>query len=82
MLLVNEKIKFAAKKDAPNPKEVTYWIDLTEDPEGRCWKYFDAESKRWVTFLLGNQEGTLDAYSKAESDEKYATNTALEDLAD
>ena len=82
MLLVNEKIKFAAKKDAPNPKEVTYWIDLTEDPAGRCWKYFDAESKRWVTFLLGNQEGTLDAYSKAESDEKYATNTALEDLAD
>ena len=82
MLLVNEKIKFAAKKDAPNPKEVTYWIDLTEDPEGRCWKYFDAESNRWVTFLLGNQEGTLDAYSKAESDEKYATNTALEDLAE
>ena len=82
MLLVNEKIKFSAKKESPNPKEVTYWIDLTEDPEGRCWKYFDSDSKRWKIFLLGVQEGTLDAYSKDESDEKFATNEALEDLAD
>lgn len=82
MLLVNEKIKFAARKDAPNPREVTYWIDLTEDPEGRCWKYFDGESKVWKVFLLGVQEGTLDAYSKAESDKKFATNEAVNSIAD
>lgn len=34
-------IKFIESKIAPNPKEYTYWIDLTEDIYGKTIKYFN-----------------------------------------
>lgn len=40
-----ENINFKASKNAPNPKEVVYWIDLTADPTGGVIKTFDG--KKW-----------------------------------
>lgn len=81
-MLKSEKINFLAKKIAPNPLEATYWIDLTEGPQGTVWKWYDPEDNIWKVLLLGNQEGTLDAYTKAESDRIFATNQSVEDLVD
>lgn len=81
-MLKSERINFLAKKVAPNPLEATYWIDLTEDPQGTVWKWYDPEDNIWKVLLLGNQEGTLDAYTKAESDRIFATNQSVEDLVD
>lgn len=53
-MLKSEKINFLAKKIAPNPLEATYWIDLTADPQGRCWKWFDPESNTWKVLIKGN----------------------------
>lgn len=40
-MIKSEKINFLAKKTAPNPYEVTYWIDLTTDPNGGVIKSFN-----------------------------------------
>lgn len=80
-MLKSEKINFKASKISPNPLEVTFWIDLTENPQGTVWKWFDPADNLWKVLLLGNQEGSLDAYTKAESDLKFATNSSVGDLA-
>ena len=80
-MLKSERINFLAKKVAPNPLEATYWIDLTEGPQGTVWKWFDPEDNIWKVLLLGNQEGSPDAYTKAESDRLFATNDSIEQLA-
>lgn len=80
-MLKSEKINFLAKDIAPNPLEATFWIDLSEDPQGTVWKWFDPVTERWKVLLLGNQEGTLDAYTKAESDLKYASANSVGELA-
>lgn len=38
-------IKFLATDVAPNPKEITHWVDLNEDPTGGVIKTFDG--KEW-----------------------------------
>ena len=40
-------IKFLATDVAPNPKEITHWVDLNEDPTGGVIKTFDG--KEWGT---------------------------------
>lgn len=39
-------MKTITSKIAPNPKEAKYWIDLTEDPNGRVKKYYNGS--KWV----------------------------------
>lgn len=45
-MIKSEKIIFLAKKTSPNPFEVTYWIDLTEDPNGGIIKHWNG--KEWI----------------------------------
>ena len=40
-------IKFLATDVAPNPKEITHWVDLNEDPTGGVIKTFNG--KEWGT---------------------------------
>ena len=39
---------FRASKYPPNPAEVTYWIDITEDPSGNLIKTYDYTQKKWL----------------------------------
>lgn len=41
-----ESPNFVASKYAPNPKEVSYWIDLSSDTTGNVIKSFDG--KQWI----------------------------------
>lgn len=45
-MLTREKPTFRASRIAPNPKEVTYWIDLTEGPDGQLIKTWNG--KEWI----------------------------------
>lgn len=45
-MIKSEKINFLAKKVAPNPYEVTYWIDLTADSNGSIIKTWNGE--QWI----------------------------------
>lgn len=41
--MVSNKITFYASTKAPNPDEVDYWIDLTQDPDGSIIKYYGSQ---------------------------------------
>lgn len=45
-MIRRENPNFAASIYAPNPKEVTYWIDLTEGPDGQIIKSY--VNNTWV----------------------------------
>lgn len=73
-----ENINFKASKNAPNPKEVIYWVDLTADPTGGVIKTFDG--KKWNK--IKGEAQSVDAYTKSESDKKFATKSELSAKAD
>lgn len=39
--MVINNLKYSAQTIAPNPKEIDYWIDLKEDPNGGIIKYYN-----------------------------------------
>lgn len=45
-MIRRENPNFVASIYAPNPKEVSYWIDLTEGPDGQIIKSF--VNNKWV----------------------------------
>ena len=45
-MIRRENHNFVASIYAPNPKEVTYWIDLTEGPDGQIIKSY--VNNEWV----------------------------------
>lgn len=47
-------IKFLATTVQPNPKEVTHWVDLSEDPTGGVIKTFDG--KQWKSITSSNSD--------------------------
>ena len=76
-----EKVKFKARPYAPKPEECTYWIDLTADPDGKVWKVWTGED--WELMNMGGGSGgSIDAYTKTESDRKFATITSLQEVSD
>lgn len=79
-MLKYEKITFLARKVAPKPEEVSFWIDISADPYGRIWKYWDGDD--WQPLSMGGSGGAVDAYSKAEADQRFATASTLQQVAD
>lgn len=55
-MIKQENPNFVASFYAPNPMEVTYWIDLSEDANGNAIKTYDG--KKWIP--LNNQGGDQD----------------------
>lgn len=47
-------IKFLATDVAPNPKEITHWVDLNEDSTGGVIKTFDG--KEWKSITSSNSD--------------------------
>ena len=68
-----ENINFKASQYAPNHLEVTYWIDLTEDPTGGVIKTYDG--KKWNQ--IKGEAQSVDAYTKSEADNKFATKSEV-----
>ena len=47
-MVVNENNpKIWASLTAPNPDDVTYWVDLTADPHGNIIKFYDSNDEQW-----------------------------------
>ena len=47
-MVVNENNpKIWASLIAPNPDDVTYWVDLTADPHGNIIKFYDENDEKW-----------------------------------
>ena len=42
-------IKFSKQYIKPNPNEIDYWIDLSSNPYGGKWKYYNGVD--WVDLI-------------------------------
>lgn len=51
-------IKFLATDVAPNPKEITHWVDLNEDPTGSVIKTFDGKEWKIIESEVSDEDFT------------------------
>ena len=47
MVVNDNNPKIWASLTAPNPNDVTYWVDLTADPYGNIIKFYDENDEQW-----------------------------------
>lgn len=68
-MIRRENPNFVASIYAPNPKEVTYWIDLTEGPDGQIIKSF--VNNKWVKV---NEDENTEQSAEIQSLKNRCTN--------
>lgn len=59
-MIKQENPNFIASKYAPNPKEVSYWIDLATDSTGNVIKSYSPDLKRWIPL---NRDANVDQWT-------------------
>ena len=69
-------IKFLASYTAPDPMEVMYWVDLSENVSGKVIKCY--EGNQWVS--LTNYKNKFEELEKQIKDNADATARALKEL--
>lgn len=68
-MIKQENPNFLASFYAPNPMEVTYWIDLSEDANGNVIKTHDG--KKWISMLniINEKANKKDVYTIAQTND-------------
>lgn len=59
-MVKQENPNFIASKYAPNPKEVSYWIDLATDSTGNVIKSYSPDLKKWIPL---NRDANVDQWA-------------------
>lgn len=59
-MVKQENPNFIASKYAPNPKEVSYWIDLATDSTGNVIKSYSPDLKKWIPL---NKDANVDQWT-------------------
>lgn len=59
-MVKQENPNFIASKYAPNPKEVSYWIDLATDSTGNVIKSYSTDLKKWIPL---NRDANVDQWT-------------------
>lgn len=59
-MVKQENPNFIASKYAPNPKEVSYWIDLATDGTGNVIKSYSPDLKKWIPL---NRDANVDQWT-------------------
>jgi hypothetical protein len=72
-------VKFSKQTIEPNPLEVDYWVDITSDPYGSVWKYYNGVD--WVSLNLNNGSND-DGLSSFDYYTKEQINSLLSGKAD
>lgn len=60
-MVKQENPNFIASKYAPNPKEVSYWIDLATDSTGNVIKSYSPDLKKWIPLI--NRDANVDQWT-------------------
>lgn len=78
-MITSDKISFKASKYAPNFREVEYWIDLNEGPDGQIIKCYS--KGKWVPINYKQNEDQSQAISelKANKVDKSTYNQFVQD---
>lgn len=74
-MIKQENPNFLASFYAPNPMEVTYWIDLSEDANGNVIKTYDG--KKWIPInniehllnIINEKANKKDVYTIAQTND-------------
>ena len=64
--MVTNKIIFFATSVQPNPEEIDYWVDLSDNPYGGSIKYFNGTE--WVRLAASGGTPDLSNSSASESE--------------
>ena len=56
MVVNDNNPKIWASLIAPNPDDVTYWVDLTADPHGNIIKFYDNNDEQWYNLTSPTSE--------------------------
>lgn len=64
-MITSDKISFKASKYAPNFREVEYWIDLNEGPDGQIIKCYS--KGKWIPINYKQNEDQSQAISELKS---------------
>lgn len=67
-MIRKESINFVAQILPPNPKEVSYWIDLGEDPTGATIKTYAGKSEGWIKVNRDINESQDDSLATLRKD--------------
>lgn len=59
-MVKQENPNFIVSKYAPNPKEVSYWIDLATDSTGNVIKSYSPDLKKWIPL---NRDANVDQWT-------------------
>lgn len=71
-MIKQENPNFVASFYAPNPMEVTYWIDLSEDANGNVIKTYDG--KKWIPLNNQVRQAIDNEVNRAKQAEQKLTN--------
>ena len=77
--MVINNLKYSAQTIAPNPKEIDYWIDLTEDPNGGIIKYYNGSTWDYLN-QMDDQNNLILEIKEIVDDLKNITIEKVNDL--
>lgn len=77
--MVVNNLKYSAQTIAPNPKEIDYWIDLTEDPNGGIIKYYNGSAWDYLN-QMDDQNNLILEIKEIVDDLKNITIEKVNDL--
>ena len=69
--MVTNNIKWVANTIAPNPIEIDYWIDLSEDSNGGIIKYFDGTKWDYLNKMDEQDNAIAEEIERAQAAEQY-----------
>ena len=68
--MVTNNIKWVAQTIAPNPIEIDYWIDLTEDPNGGIIKFWNGQTWDYLNKMDDQDRDLAEEIARAKAAEQ------------
>lgn len=62
MIVNDNNVKIWASLIAPNPDDVSYWVDLTADPHGNIIKFYDEGEEKWLNLTSPTSDYAIYPY--------------------
>ena len=68
--MVVNNLKYSAQTIAPNPKEIDYWVDLTEDPNGGIIKFWNGQTWDYLNRMDDQDRDIANEIARAKAAEQ------------
>lgn len=68
--MVINNLKYSAQLIAPNPKEIDYWVDLSEDPNGGIIKFYNGQTWDYLNRMDDQDRDIAEEIARAKAAEQ------------